>query len=205
MNKLLDVLVVVVIFIFATLLVMALMKAMKKPTPEKNEAMLESTVKMGDKGSDDTTGLVDDSESWEEEINYGDTTSFEADGYNPDDIENLDPEMASKLSEIGDDGLKMEKKKEESTEDAPDRLNVKPIGDEFFVIAGSFQEHSNADNLVKQLSGLGYPAEAIQFRNSKLKSVIVKRLDSREKASDLVAELNAKHKVSAYIVKRRDN
>lgn len=210
MNKLLDVFVVVVVFIFAALLVLTLMKTCQKPPVKTDDSKLESSVKMGDKKEIPENEVSDadpDAETWDENIDKNDTTTFEADGVAPEDVERLDTELASKLAEQGDEGVKKEKKKDKEPEaDEPEEnssVNISPESNAFIVIAGSFKEPANASNLVEKLKGLGYPAEVVQFLNNDLKSVSVQRFASGAEASNLVRELKAKHQMSAYVVKRR--
>jgi cell division septation protein DedD len=81
------------------------------------------------------------------------------------------------------------------------------LGDEggnFLVLAGSFRLRSGAEAEVQRLKKLGYKnAEVTLFNAGTFAAVLVDRFDNVARAEALASELQAKHKVEAYVHEKR--
>lgn len=94
-------------------------------------------------------------------------------------------------------------------EEEPVRVNTSPSsgsassGGNFMVVAGSFAQMINAENMVRDLQKKGFAsAEIGKFNAGKYATALAGRFDSQAEAQSLVADLKAKG-IDAYIQKRK--
>ena len=73
----------------------------------------------------------------------------------------------------------------------------------YLVIAGSYSSKVNANSELKRLKALGVDAEVAKFINSKYHTVCVGRYPTRKEATTYANELKKKHKIDAYLHKKR--
>lgn len=71
----------------------------------------------------------------------------------------------------------------------------------FLVITGSFKSGSNARKNVRRLKKLGFEAEVLRSKKTKLNSVCVGHYDSETKAQVVVQKLLKEHKQKAFVRK----
>lgn len=69
----------------------------------------------------------------------------------------------------------------------------------YMVIAGGFQDETNAQSHQLQLKQLGYDAEVVRFKNSRLHIVCAGKFQESQKASSLVNTLLQSHRIEAYV------
>lgn len=97
----------------------------------------------------------------------------------------------------------------ETAVEEPVRVNTSPSspasssGGNFMVVAGSFAQMINAENMVRDLQKKGFAgAEIGKFNAGKYATALAGRFDSQAEAQSLVADLKAKG-IEAYIQKRK--
>ncbi|MEZ4885235.1 MAG: SPOR domain-containing protein [Chitinophagales bacterium] len=69
----------------------------------------------------------------------------------------------------------------------------------YLVIAGGFQDEINAQSHRLQLKQLGYDAEIVRFKNSRLHIVCAGKFQEPAQANDLVMSLLQTHHIEAYV------
>lgn len=69
----------------------------------------------------------------------------------------------------------------------------------YMVIAGGFEDEVNAKNHQLQLKQLGYDAEVLRFKNSRLHIVCAGKFQNSKEASQLVSSLLSTHRIEAYV------
>ncbi|MFK7905476.1 MAG: SPOR domain-containing protein [Chitinophagales bacterium] len=69
----------------------------------------------------------------------------------------------------------------------------------YMVIAGGFQEETNAQSHQLQLKQLGYDAEVVRFKNSRLHVVCAGKFQESKQANSLVNTLLQSHRIEAYV------
>ncbi len=69
----------------------------------------------------------------------------------------------------------------------------------YLVIAGGFQDVANAQNHQMQLKRLGYDAEIVRFKNSRLHVVCAGKFNKSSQANNLVHTLLQSHHIEAYV------
>jgi len=176
----------------------------------KEDSLLENS------GTEITTG---DGSNFDDDDVFTDET-IEPDNFDDnDDMANEDNEaVASKDGESSegyatDDDEDMDDSEsgmEESMEDEEStRVNTSPSanayssGGDFMVVAGSFAQMINAENMVKNLQKKGFAsAEVGKFNAGKYATALAGRFDSQAEAQALVSELKGQG-IEAYIQKRK--
>ena len=69
----------------------------------------------------------------------------------------------------------------------------------YMVIAGGFEDEANAKNHQLQLKQLGYDAEVLRFKNSRLHIVCAGKFHQSTKATQLANSLLQNHRIEAYV------
>jgi len=69
----------------------------------------------------------------------------------------------------------------------------------YMVIAGGFHDAINAQSHQLQLKQLGYDAEVVRFKNSRLHVVCAGKFQNSSKANKLVHTLQQSHRIEAYV------
>lgn len=93
--------------------------------------------------------------------------------------------------------------KDELTEKGTSATGTSDDGKNYLVIAGSYSSKANANSELRRLQKLGVDAEVANFINSKYYTVCVGRYTTRKEAMVFVKELEKKHKIDAYLHKKR--
>ena len=150
---------------------------------------------------------IDDSEIYTDETLDPDGFDDEDDSLNDEDaVASTDEDDAMDSDEDMDDS---DSEMEEPMEEEPTRVNTSPSasasssGGNFMVVAGSFAQMINAENMVKNLQKKGFAsAEVGKFNAGKYATALAGRFDSQAEAQALVTELKAQG-IEAYIQKRK--
>ncbi len=221
MTRALDILLIVVVVVFAGFFILVGVRSCEYVKENNLDGeVLESSVRMGE---DDPAAIDEQVEEWDHLVD--EEKSRDAEGIDPDEVtpenasvlaveedqknkkkeeEELEEEVANDPETIVDDAKEKESHEEEV------KINKAPVktskdGDfrDYLVIAGSFKSEENANVEYKRITNLGYTPEILKFDHSSLFSLCVRRCATRSDALSLVAELKQKHKVSAYMHKKR--
>lgn len=135
---------------------------------------------------DGQNATLDEEDAYDDEEYRDDTSSYVPDEPTIDDL--------ADLNEV-----------REEKESVPETYNKNVgVSKNFLVVAGTFKQMANAEVQLKKFKNMGYyDAEIGKFNKSTYASLIVDRFATSAEAKQFVKTLKGKHKVDAYVHKKR--